>query len=60
MTREYLFAYFSVPVYFEVTNLNRSGVVDGTGSLVCNAWGDQPISTVWRKGNQQIYTNSDR
>ena len=51
---------FSVPVYFEVKSVNRSGVVDGVGTLVCNAWGDQPISIVWRKGSQQIYTNTDR
>ena len=50
----------AVPVYFEVAHLNRSGVVGGAGVLVCNAWGDTPISVVWRRGGQQIYSSSDR
>ena len=50
----------AVPVYFEVAHLNRSGVVGGAGVLVCNAWGDTPISVVWRRGGQQIYSTSDR
>ena len=50
----------AVPVYFEVAHLNRSGVVGGAGVLVCNAWGDTPISVVWRRGGQQIYSSTDR
>ena len=53
--------FFSVPVYFEVKSMNRSGVVRGSAVLVCNAWGDQPISIVWKQGhNKQIYSSMER
>ena len=60
ITQLYQGNFFSVPVYFEVKTLNRSGIVQGLGSLVCNAWGDAPISIVWMRGPQQIYTNTER
>ena len=41
--------------------MNRSGVVRGTAVLVCNAWGDQPISIVWKQGlTTQIYSSMER
>ena len=41
--------------------MNRSGVVRGSAILVCNAWGDQPISIVWKQGNtKQIYGSMER
>ena len=50
----------SVPVYFEVTSVNRTAIVSQNAALVCNAFGDQPISLVWRQGHTQIYSNTDR
>ena len=40
--------------------MNRSGVVRGSAILVCNAWGDQPISIVWKQGTNQIYGSMER
>ena len=40
--------------------MNRSGVVRGSAILVCNAWGDQPISIVWKQGIKQIYGSMER
>ena len=52
--------FFSVPVYFEVNSVNRTAIVSQNAALVCNAFGDQPISIVWRLGHSQIYSNTER
>jgi len=49
-----------VPVYFEVNSVNRTAIVSQNAALVCNAFGDQPISIVWRLGHSQIYSNTER
>ena len=59
-----IFLDVQVPVYFEVRlgcvfpfyipalqvgSHNRTAIVKQDATLVCNAFGDQPISIVWRK-----------
>ena len=51
---------FAVPVYFEISSVNRTAVVNQEAALVCNAFGDQPISISWQLANEQIHTNMNR
>ena len=68
-----IFLDVQVPVYFEVRlgcvfpfyipapqvgSHNRTAIVKQDATLVCNAFGDQPISIVWRKvgvNNDALY-----
>ena len=39
----------TVALLWQVGSTNRTAIVSQDATLVCNAFGDQPISIVWRK-----------
>ena len=43
----------TVALLWQVGSTNRTAIVSQDATLVCNAFGDQPISIVWRKVGAQ-------
>ena len=44
---------FCISPLWQVGSTNRTAIVSQDATLVCNAFGDQPISIVWRKVGAQ-------